>query len=99
MTVVQHASDAAYDLKNCSLCNKKLFYPYVEWHAVNPIAICVECCAKCRGLTLDLIHVEAISKMQAIAGPNIVLKHMSRTDYARKCEQEQAEIKRLDDAN
>ena len=65
MSVVQFAKEdvtAAADRCVCSICDCKLYPPFLCW---TDLAICQDCCQKHkRGLMADIIHFAAIADLR-----------------------------------
>jgi hypothetical protein len=72
--------------KLCTLCNGVLHYPFLEWE--SKLFLCSRCCKKIkRGLTADLIHINAILDLRA-EGYNSLLVRQSEERHRALLEAE-----------
>jgi hypothetical protein len=73
----------------CTFCSEQLFVPFVHWAREIDIFICSDCAPGLRrGLTADLIQVDAIRELQRIgyAGMTFVRETTAAVDKRKEAE-------------
>ena len=84
-------SRAVNNTEACNNCGEPLRYPFLEWRGERPFYLCGGCCAEIkRGMIADVIHLAAVSELQALFSDHILTReHIS--DVEKRIEAREAE--------